>query len=385
MIRRFLWVASAVCLCVSILVPAIAVAQQPGVEFAVEPGPGSQTAPRGGYFVIKAGPGQRVRQSVSLRNESGRPVTLRLAAVDATTGQLGGVSYGLPQDAVESTGAWIELDRTKVPLEAGGSASVGFEVTVPQEGTAGEHIAGIAAWEAGEEETGNDDAVSVVVQTRRIVAVQVDLPGPKVPELVVTGIEPAARPDGLYLEIGIENQGTAMTTGEGTVEIAAQGFLRDFLVDTFVPGTSIGYPLKWTDDPEEGVYEARVEIDYDGRVAEWTGSFTVGDPVLADLEDRGVDVPGGLPILPAVTAAGVVGAVAIGWWAKRKRRRKRSLPVGRSTQLDPTYRPGTPAHPKRKGASLPGHSASEPAPANPRYPTSGPPPPPPPSAPVERQ
>lgn len=85
-----------------------------------------------------------------------------------------------------------------------------------------------------------------------------------------------------------------------------------------MPATSIGYPIKWTDVPREGVYEATVEIDYDGRVAQWEGSFTVGDPVLEDLEDRGVDVPSGLPIVPIATAAGVIAAALAGWWRRSK-------------------------------------------------------------------
>lgn len=355
MIHRVVGSLSLSCACALLVLGGIAGAQEAGVEFAVEPGPRSQTAPGGGYFQIRADPDEQLRQSISLRNESGRRLTLELAAVDAVTGQLGGASYAVPKDPVERTGTWIQLDRTKVPLAPGEAATVGFELTVPPDATPGEHLAGIAVSEVSEEaKDKGDDAVSVVVNTRRIIAVQVDLPGPTVPELVVTGVEAAARPDGLYLEIGIENQGTAMTTGEGTVEIPAQGFIRDFAVDTFVPGTSIGYPIKWTDIPREGVYEATVEIDYDGRVAQWSGTFTVGDPVLADLEDRGVDVPGGVPVIPIAIAGGMLAAGVTGWWAIRNRRARPSMP----------------------------HLGVRPSrPQDVRYPTTGPPPPPPPPPP----
>lgn len=375
---RFLRLGIAACLCLPIFLTGSAVAQQPGVEFAVEPGPQAQTTPRGGYFVIKARPGRRVRQSLSLRNESGRSITLQLAAVDATTGQLGGVSYAVPEDAVEVTGTWLALDKKKVPLEPGEARSVGFEVVIPQDAIGGEHLAGIAVWEAGEEEKGGEEeTVSVNVQTRRIVAVQVNLPGPRIPELVVTGIEAAARPDGLYLEIGIENQGSAMTSGEGTVELPTQAFLRDFAVDTFVPGTSIGYPVKWTDQPQEGVYEARVEIAYDGQTAEWAGSVIVGDPVLEDLEDRGVEVPSRFPILPVGGAAAVIVAAVVGWWSLRRRRAGSSIPAGRP--ITPTRRPASSAHAPGATSSPPKRVTLPSAASRPRYPTSGPPPPPPPT------
>lgn len=187
---------------------------------------------------------------------------------------------------------------------------------------------------------------------------------------MITGIEPAARPAGLYLEIGIENQGTAMITGEGTVEIATQGFIEDFAVDTFVPGTSIGYPIKWTDIPREGIYEATVEIDYDGRVAQWSGSFTVGDPVLADLEDSGVDVPGGFPVVPIAIAGVVLAAGATGWWTIRRRRAaRRRSPWAERSNPALSMRTGTSIPVERAGGLLPSVDR--------RYPISGPPPPPP--------
>lgn len=364
MVRRLVWLVFAGSLFAALLMPA-ARAQQPGVEFAVQPGPGSQTAPGRGYFLIEAGGGDRVRQTLLVRNESGRPVQLRLAAVDATTGQLGGVSYGLPQDPVEVTGSWISIDRTRVSLGEGEATTLGFRVSVPQDAGEGEHIAGIAVWEAGEEtDDGGDEAVSVVVQTRRIIAVQVELPGAQAPELVISGVQPAARPDGLYLEIGITNEGTAMTTGDGTIEIPAQGFLRDFPVDTFVPGTSIGYPLKWTDDPQEGEYEAAVTISYEGGVAEWAGTFTVGDPVLDELEDRGVAVARGLPLVLIATAvAGLAAVGALVWWRLRRRGQGRPLPA---------YQP-VPGRPGPQQLQVP--SAGSPL-ASRRIPPPPPPPPP---------
>lgn len=382
MIRRTLWLISAACFSALLLVAPIAQAQQqPGVEFAVEPGPKSQTARGGGYFRIKAAPGEVVRQSIVLRNESGRPLTLALAAVDAVTGQVGGASYGVPQDAVERTGAWIELTRTTVDLDRGEATIVPFDVTVPSDATSGEHLAGLAVGEVAEEgkQGGNDEAVSVVVNTRRIIAVQVDVPGPKVPELVITGVVPAARPDGLYLEIGIENQGTAMTSGEGTIEVPSQAFLQDFAVDTFIPATSIGYPIKWTDDPREGEYEAAVEIEYDGRTAAWSGSFTVGDPVLEDLEDRGVEVAGGFPFVLVGTVVGLLAAGFLVLILLRRRNRgpafvpaPKTQPSARATYPPVSTYPPTQTYPSTAPSDAPRTSPQ------PRYPTSGPPPPPPP-------
>jgi hypothetical protein len=77
------------------VVAAPLAAQGSGIDFVSEPAPGSQTAGGGGYFLIRTEPGHRLEQSLSLRNDSNQRLALRLAAVDATTGPLGGVSYRL--------------------------------------------------------------------------------------------------------------------------------------------------------------------------------------------------------------------------------------------------------------------------------------------------
>jgi hypothetical protein len=300
------------------LAAGLAAAQEGGVDFAVEPVAGSSTAPRGGYFLLTAAPGAQVSQALGVRNDSAGRLELRLAAVDAVTGQLGGASYALETETPTRTGAWITLDRTSLTLEPKASATVPFRVAVPAGAQSGEHLAGIsvaAPTKQGTPGTAPEGqaGASVDVQTRRIVAVQVNLPGPSDPELVVSGVSPAGRPDGLYLEIAIANTGRGLTKGDGTVTLPDQGFERTFTIDTFVPGTSIAYPIKWADTARDGDYRARVELRYAGRVAHWDGTVTVGRAVREELAERQVQAPpqrtgqGGVP-LPALAAAMVAGA-----------------------------------------------------------------------------
>lgn len=306
--------------------PGPVAAQEGGIEFVAEPAPGSETAEGGGYFLIPTEPGVKVVQSLALRNDSNKRLALRLAGVDATTGPFGGVSYGLENEQATRVGAWISLERTSVTLAPGESEIVDFEVEVPRDADSGEHLAGISVYSpAPDDETegaGQGEAGAAIhVQTRRVVAVQVDLPGPSQPELVISGIAAAARPDGLYLEIGMENAGRALTKGQGFVEIPAEGFQQSFDIDTFVPGTSIAYPVRWTNSAPEGEYSARVEVEYEGGVASWEGTFAVGRGVLEELSERGVEVPeSSRPMWVWVAVA--AGAVAIAglylFWLRRR-------------------------------------------------------------------
>ena len=346
---RLLGVASAVLLTMALAGPAVGAADEGEVSFLVRPAPEASTDPGGGYFVLDAEPGSQLQQILELRNDSEQLVVLQLAAVDALTGPRGGASFGLATDDAKHAGTWISLDEAEVSLGPGESARVAFTVTVPGDARNGEHLAGlsVAAVEAEAPVATADPGggASVVIHTRRVVAVQVNLPGATEPELVIDGVRPVASPEGLQLEIDIDHVGSELTTGEGTIVVAGdEEFERDITIDTFVPGTSIAYPVQWTTDPRQGTSGARVEIRYDGQVATWEGDIVVDDEVLAEAEDRRVDpsagdpawlrfVPWALGALVLVVAAAVAGYLMRRRWtpptAAAAVPHERDIPEGR--------------------------------------------------------
>lgn len=361
-----------------LLLASVAIAQDSDIDFLVEPAEGSQLAESGGYFLLEMEPGTQVVQTLALRNDSAQRLPLELQAVDASTGPYGGASYGLPGETPERVGTWIELDESSLTLPPGGSARVDFRVNVPADATSGQHLAGLAIWspaaeEGGGEAVGEDEAgASIAVQTRRVIAVQVDVPGPARAELVVTGVEPAARPDGLYFEIGIANVGTALTQGTGEIEVPSQDIFEVFEIDTFVPGTEIAYPVQWALSVPEGEYDARVLIEYEGGEATWEGSVVVGEGVRGELAERGVDVPGSsIPLWVWAAAAAFILAVPTVFLLLR--RRGGVMPSRRRTRA-PSRAPAPVA--KASPAAKPPAATKAPR----RDPSMPPPPPPPPPA-----
>ena len=301
---------------------AAGAAAEDAPKFLAQPAVGSSTEPRGGYFVVAGSPGKTFTQSVALRNDSDGPLDLYLGAVDAATAQRGGSSFALETDKPAQTATWITLDKTSVTLPAKASLTVPFRITVPAGAVSGVHLAGISvlvpAAKDAAAEGGSKAGASVTVQSRRVIAVQVNLPGPADPELVITGVAPVARPDGLYLEIAVDNTGRGLTKGEGDVTLADDGFEQKFSIDTFVPGTSIAYPVKWADKALDGVHPAHVEIRYGDRVAVWDGRFTVGEAIKQEQANRQVTPPSGpsssspdsgLPV--GVIVGGAAGAVVL--------------------------------------------------------------------------
>ena len=314
-----------------------AAAAQGSTDFTAEPAPRSSLDPDGGYFRIPVGPGETVEQAVVLRNLSQKPIELRVDAVDAETGAYGGASYGLPTDTRERVGKWITFGQQTVRLAAAATARVSFTVVVPAGAVSGEHLGGIAisapsTAKTQETKRGAGQAgASLNIQTRRVIAVLVRVPGAVVSELVVTGVKPIARTDGVYLEIGIANRGGALTKAKGTITLPDDGFTQRFALDTFVPGTATAYPLKWAQSPRDGEHRATVELSYGTRKALWTGTFTIGEEVKEALVERGA--PGKIEesrnsalTLAAVAAAAAVTTGLLGGmiWLFSRRRRKRA-------------------------------------------------------------
>ena len=59
---------------------------------------------------------------------------------------------------------------------------------------------------------------------------------------------PSPAPTGLYLQIAVDNRGRGLTKGEGVLTLADDGLRAEVSASTpSCPGTSIAYPIKWTD------------------------------------------------------------------------------------------------------------------------------------------
>ncbi len=303
-------------LCVGTVAMGAVPARADELPFGAELPPGSPYQ-QTGYYLIDSKPGRSIECEVLLTNTSNKALTLQLAGVDASTGPYGGVSYETVDEKVDAMGAWIDLDQKQVQLAVNARVIAKFTVNVPADAAPGDHVGGLVAMVPTKDEGktvagGQEAGAVVVVQPRRVIAVQVVVPGTAEPTLAIDNVVPVARPDAMYLGIQIESTGQLLTQGHGTIELTDGSFGGDINLGTFVPGTSIEYPVKWTQAPEPGDYPAYVKILYDDdkRVAEWRGTVTVGDTVMKDLENRlvgGVPGAGGMDwIIYAAIIGGIV-------------------------------------------------------------------------------
>lgn len=328
----------------------------PGTRFSVRPDPKGSLSPGGDYFVIESRPGAVEREAVELSNPTRRPVDVRLEGVDATTAQLGGVDYSPSTAAATEAGAWIDLDRTSLTIAPGAVATVRFEVRVPEDASPGLSLAGISVWTppgGGDEKQDAGLDAAVEIQTRRVVAVEVDLPGSARPVLEISGVAAIARPDGVYLQVTMRNAGHGFAEGQGRIELdlGSGSFSTPFALDKVVPRTTVWYPIRWqAQPPPDGSYPATVEVDYGAGSAQWRGEVMVGETVREALDDRGIGTTSGFPYAPVAAGALAVAGVAMTLGIRRWRRRvspSASPPAGARarTSAPPAPRSGPPPPP----------------------------------------
>jgi hypothetical protein len=259
----------------------------PPVSFSLEPA--SSSSQPTGYFVISANPGDQVKESALLRNLTKDTIVVSLAAVDGSTGLYGGVTYGLPTDTAKHVGTWISFAQTQVTLKPDDSVEIPFTVNVPSDAPSGVNVGGLTAWIPAKKDnstsTSEGFAAQIIIQTRRVIAVEVNLPGDSTPVLQIGGVTPVPRASGMDLDIAISNTGHGMAGGTASIDIPSIGFHKDFTVGDVLPGTSIAYPIQWATKPAEQAYDAKVSITYNGKTADWSGSFTIGQTAVSELKN----------------------------------------------------------------------------------------------------
>lgn len=292
------------------------------------------TPPDVPYFVFDTRPAATVRGAVRVVNEGDRAGRVRLFAVDAVTGETTGAVYRARQDPRRGVGAWLSLPVNRLTLAPGQSRVVRFGLEVPTDARPGHHLGGIVA-ENATVKTANRRRIGpgsfrIDVRNLSIVAVQANLPGRRVENLQLTGVEAGPAEGFQTLLIGMRNEGNRLIEGTGSVAIGDESGERlkqgTFNLDTFVPRTSVAYPFLVPGDAlPAGRYHAAVAVRYgQGSVARLSTWFTISDEEVeqvfgSDPQRPAAGDSSGIPwILLAALAALLL--VLLAAWALLRRR-----------------------------------------------------------------
>jgi hypothetical protein len=223
-----------------------------------------------GYFVYDLAPGATQAGAIVVSNTGDRSGTVKLYPADATTGRTTGTVY-LTDRPPAGTGTWVQLAGSSLTLAPGRSARVPFTVTVPATAKPGQWVAGIVAEQAKTAQQSSSThrtGVRIRIRNLTIVAVQTNVPGPAIVSFTVGAVTTGGQHGFQQLIVRFTNAGNQLRKPRGTVTILdSKNTVVETLtyaMDTFLPQTSIDYPLLLSKALSPGDYRARIRLTSPG-------------------------------------------------------------------------------------------------------------------------
>lgn len=295
----------------------------------------SHTFPHG-YMEYSAAPGQRLQDTVSLKNPGPGAATFAVFAADGLTSQVTGVVYADPRQPFPDgpggngeygAGRWITLSASSVPLAEGQTATVAVTVQVPQSTTPGDYVGSVSAENPTPARNGGQFGFNVT--TRTTIAVVVHVAGAVKTQGVNVGkpyvtIENKTRQ---VLNIPLQYFGDVLVkpyVDLRVVDAHNRVLLRiNRQLDTFVPHTTIVFPVPLDTlvlDP--GNYTLVIDFGPPGAEQHFQLPFTVTAPQAAvpPPSQRGHASTGLSPLLWLLGLVPLLGLLLLFLLLRRRRR-----------------------------------------------------------------
>src|SRR3989442_6294718 len=127
------------------------------------------------YFILGAHAGTTLKRSVLVTNSGTATGTATLSAVDATTGQSSGTVFLAASVKQRRVGTWISLSVQQVTLAPQQSQTVSFQVVVPKNSLAGQHVGVIVASDVVKALANNKNPVQITVHNLSCISEQTNL------------------------------------------------------------------------------------------------------------------------------------------------------------------------------------------------------------------
>ena len=311
--------------------------------------------PKLGYFVYDLGAGATRKGAVIVSNTGTRSGAAKLYAVDGGTGSTTGTVY-LTDNKPVRAGAWITLAESRVTIAPGKFARIPFTVHVPAGTAPGEWVGGLVAEAALQTESGHTTSktgVQIKIRNQTIVAVQVNVPGERRAAFAIGAVKTGGQRGFQQVLVHLTNTGNVLSKPTGSLDILQAGKVAEtlpFKMDSFLPQTTIDYPVLLTKALPAGDYQARVSLSFPSasgatQAIHATPAFSVSKQDVKQVFTSAAptqQAPGGTvasssanstswAVIAGIVAALVLLALAAGGILAR--RRKRALTP--TVQVDP--------------------------------------------------
>jgi Bacterial protein of unknown function (DUF916) len=222
------------------------------------------------YFVFDARPGRTIRSTVRVTNVGTLAGTVKLYAVDGTTGKTSGTVYRNAGGPRRDVGAWLRLSVSTLTLRPRQSRIVSFTIGVPAHVRSGDHVGGIVAENEAVQSSASGKGLQIKIKHLTISAVVVRVPGPATARLGLSRVNASGGHGFQYLNLRLANRGRVMMKPIGSLVLrtgARKPFLRRAIrLDTLIPRTAIWYPVPLPKALKPGRWSVTVLLHYGNRV-----------------------------------------------------------------------------------------------------------------------
>ena len=334
-IRHFF---AAVLLAPLLLVGGMAAATEtPTVEgeiiWGVEPSDAEGTPTGDVSYRLSVDPGETVTGHALVTNYSEVPVTFGILAADGIVSADGNFDILRADEESVDVGTWIQI-QDSLELDAGASAVVPWELTVPENATPGDHPGGIVA---SVTQAATGEGPQVGFDTRVGVRIHLRVTGDIMPVItysdVVTRYDASLNPfapGDLHVEYTMSNEGNVRLGSIQQYEIF--GLFRLPAGGVGPSGTVIGQQREILPGQSARVSVVLEDVWPLGRVTTQLSAYNeaVGvDQIGAELPSvRASDVTWAVP-WPQLAVLLLLVAI---WWALRTRRRRREAAYARALE-----------------------------------------------------
>lgn len=243
-------------------------------SWAVGPATTSKTLTPRLYFSLEGKPGDVIRDTVRVYNQTGKKMTFQVYPADGyNTPRDGAFALRTGEEPQKAVGLWTKVGDDEITVPAGRALDLPFTVTIPDNATPGEHIGGVVVANKAVERA--EEAGGATIGLRRAVGARIYLrvsgtlvPGVRIDGLRVENIEPElpwGGPKGTVIKYTVANVGNVRLTP--SIRVKATGLfgrvLRDFparALPELLPGQRLDLELPWDGAPPADKVSVTAEL-----------------------------------------------------------------------------------------------------------------------------
>lgn len=236
-------------------------------------------------FIHTLEPGQTQADGVNVINNTAETKTILVYASDSTASTGGAFACKQFSQAKEDVGAWVDLERTELVLESGGSVVVPFMIKVPANASVGEHNGCILVQEKKEAST----KAGVNISTRTGLRIALTIPGEIVRQLEVAGFQMDSSKAKYVLQPEVKNTGNVSIDADINIRVAnVLGFTYEKLAAQYpiFRGETASWNFELARPFWGGLYRANLSVAYDQSAEASVGVRTGGE--LTEVKGRSI-------------------------------------------------------------------------------------------------